>query len=282
MGHLYTTKIFGMKISYRFRIGTAFLLSTILSASTLAHDTWLIPDRFVAQRETLVSLDLTSGMAFPALDAQINPDRVDRAVCRLSGHQFNVRDFSPAPKSLLFKARLSEPGIATFWVELKPRQLELTPNQVQEYFNEIDAPESVRKQWANARKPRRWRVIYTKHAKTFVRVGEAQSDKSWAEPVGMSLEIVPEKDPTSLRVGDDFPVRVLKNGTALTDFPVGIVNEGSSRGEIRRTDIEGRVTFRLGRKGRWLLRGTELRRAADSKVDWESDFTTLTIEVGKE
>jgi uncharacterized GH25 family protein len=261
---------------------TLLLVTLSVAASAFGHDTWLIPNSFSIPTNTTLFLDLTSGMAFPAPDTPIKPERVGRAKCRLAGHSFDLGSFSPAPKSLRFKARLYEPGIATLWVELKPRALELTPEQVEEYFEEIDAPESVRQQWANAGKRRRWREVYTKHSKTFVRVGEARPDGSWAEPVGMSLEIVPEKDPTSLRAGDDFPVRVLKNGTPLRDFPVGIVSEGSSKGEIGKTDAEGRVSFRLSKKGRWLLRGTELRRTTASGADWESDFTTLTIEVARE
>lgn len=40
-----------------------------------------------------------------------------------------------------------------------------------------------------------------------------------------------------------------------------------------------RVVFRLNRAGRWLLRGTDVRKAVRSDADWESDFATLTLEV---
>ncbi|MEP6742960.1 MAG: DUF4198 domain-containing protein, partial [bacterium] len=117
------------------------------------------------------------------------------------------------------------------------------------------------------------------HAKTFIRVGQPQADGSWAEPVGMSLEIVPERDPTRLRRRDDFPVRVLDNGVPLPNFPLGIVREGRAKGEMRKTDAQGRVKFRLAMMGRWLLRGTKLRKGTKPGVDWESDFTTLTVDV---
>jgi uncharacterized GH25 family protein len=262
------------------RIAATLLLTIALAASSLAHDTWLIPDRFVVARDTLVLLDLTSGMAFPALETSIKPERLERALCRVAGHTFEVTAFSPASKSLRFKARLVEPGVATFWVELKPRSLQLTADKVQEYIDEIDAPRAIREAWANARRPRRWREVYTKHSKTFVRVGELPSPRSWAEPVGMRLEIVPERDPTALRVGDEFPVRVFKDGAPMAGFPLGIVFEGSSKGRIEKTNAEGRVTFRLDRKGRCLLRGTDLRKASQAGVDWESDFTTMTIRIG--
>jgi hypothetical protein len=174
---------------------------------------------------------------------------------------------------------LVEAGVATFWVELKPKALQLTTAQVREYLDEIDAPKAITQEWANAWKPRRWREVYTKHSKTFVRIGEPQSDRSWAEPVGMRLEIVPEKDPTALRVGDEFPVRVLKDGAPMAAFPLGIVFEGSAKGRIEKTDADGLVTFRVDRKGRCLLRGTDLRRSTQTGVDWESDFTTMTIRI---
>ncbi|HWC78151.1 MAG TPA: DUF4198 domain-containing protein [Blastocatellia bacterium] len=269
-----------MKTLSRRGTGLTFAVCLILCTSVVAHDTWLIPDRFAVPREGLVSLDLTSGMAFPALDSPIKPDRIDRALCRLSGHQFDIKDYSGAPKSLRFKAKLDEPGIATFSVELKPRSLELTPAQVREYLHEIDAPAAIRQQWNNARRPRRWREVYTKHSKTFVKVGEPESDRSWAEPIGTFLEIVPEKDPTTLKAGDEFPIRVLKEGAPLSGFPIGLVHESGPKARIGRTDAGGRVTFRLDRKGRWLLRGTELRKSIQASVDWESNFTTLTIQVG--
>ena len=266
----------------RLRLSMTCLLIIALDSCALAHDTWLIPDRFVVERDSVVTLDLTSGMAFPGLDTSIKPERIDRAFCRLAGHRFELTDYSSAPKSLLFKARLSESGVATIWIELKPRSLVLTTKLVKEYLDEIGAPEVIRQQWANAKRPRRWREAYTKHSKTFVRVGEAQSDRSWAEPVGMQLEIVPEKDPTTLRVGDELAVRVLKNGAPLPNFSVGIVNAGDAKGRIQKTDAEGRATFRLDRGGRWLVRVTELRKSSQAGIDWESNFTTLTFQVGSE
>ena len=266
----------------RFRGVVTSLLIIAVASCALAHDTWLTPDRFVVERGSVVTLDLTSGMAFPALDTPIKPERIDSAQCRLAGHRFELKDYSSAPKSLEFKARLSYSGVATMWVELKPRALVLTTRLVKEYLDEIGAPDVIRQQWANAKRPRRWREVYTKHSKTFVRAGDVLSDRSWEEPVGMRLELVPEKDPTALRPGDELTVRVLKNGAPLQSLSVGIVREGDSKGRIQKTDAEGRVTFRLDREGRWLVRGTELRKASQAALDWESDFTTLTFRVASE
>lgn len=256
------------------------VLLGVLGASASAHDTWLIPDQSKVAPQATLTLDLTSGMEFPKLDVGPKPERVERAKCRLAGRTFDITNKIAAPNSLQFKAEMPEAGVATFWVKLPPRTLELKPEEVKEYLIEVDAPEGLRRQWAEMKEPR-WRESYTKHPKTFARVGEPQSDRSWAEPVGMFLEILPEKDPTRVQAGDEFPVRVLKNGAPFADFSLTAVSAGEAKGETRKTDSDGRVTFRMAKPGWWLLRGTDIRKAAATDVDWESDFATLTLAVGQ-
>lgn len=262
----------------KFAILPALAFAIALSTPARAHDTWLIPDQFNLAPKSMVTLDLTSGMEFPKLDAAPKPERVKSANCRLAGKSFEITNKAAAPNSLQFKSELADEGVATFWVKRPPLSIELTPDQVKEYLDEVDAPAALRQQWAEMKEPR-WRESYTKHPKTFARVGQPPSDRSWAEPVGMFLEIVPEKDPTALRAGDDFPVRVLKDGKPFADFSLNAVSAGETRGETRKTDADGRVTFRLGKEGRWLLRGTDIRKSSQPETDWESDFTTLTLEV---
>ncbi|HTG31554.1 MAG TPA: DUF4198 domain-containing protein [Thermoanaerobaculia bacterium] len=255
------------------------LLCAALATAAFAHDTWLVAQRSTVPTGGSVTLDLTSGMAFPALDYAIKPDRVARASVRLAGKTSQIKGRKSAAHSLRFSAPLAETGIATVWVELAPKSLDLTSPQVKEYLDEIGASPEIRRAYETAPEPRRWREVYAKHAKTFVRVGQPQEDRSWAEPVGMDLEIVPEKDPSTLHAGDELPVLVIRQGKPAASFPVGLVREGDAHGTLKATDAAGRVTFRLDRASRWMLRGTDLRRSTKPATDWESDFTTLTLVV---
>jgi uncharacterized GH25 family protein len=256
------------------------VLSGAFAGSIFAHDTWLIADRMKTAPNEVVTIDLTSGMAFPALEVGPKRERVGNLQCRVAGRTFEIGDIVAGSKSLQFKAKLTEAGVATLWLKLPPRQIELKPDQVKEYLDEVSAPESLRKQWNEMKEPRRWRESYTKHPKTFVRVGDPKSDDSWKEPAGMFLEIIPENDPTALRVGDDFPVRVIKDGKPFADFTLNAVHAGETKGETRTTDHAGRVTFKMSKEGRWLLRGTDIRKSNRPHTDFESDFATLTLEVG--
>jgi uncharacterized GH25 family protein len=249
--------------------------------SAAAHDTWLQPRRATVLPGTIGQLDLSSGDKFAAFDAAIKPDRVGLARARLNGKILDIPPGVSEKKSLELRVPLSDPGVAALWVSLAPKSIELNRKQVQHYLDEIDAPALLTQAWyagkGKAAKP--WREIYSKHAKTFIRVGRPKADRSWSEPVGMPLEIVPEKDPTMLRAGDEFPVRVLKNGAPLADFSLGIVREGRTNRAFKKTDAAGRAVFKVARSGKWLLRGTELRSSNRPGTDWESDFTTLLFDV---
>ncbi len=241
-----------------------------------AHDTWLIASRGMVPPGAEVMLDLTSGMAFPTLDYAVKPDRVERAQVRLGGTTAALDRRSAAPHSLRFKARLTSPGIASCWVELKPKTLELTPDKVEEYFEEIGASAEIRRVWRDAGPSRKWKETYVKHAKTFVRVGRPEADASWGEPVGMLLEIVPDADPTAVQAGGELPVRVLKQGQPMAGFTLALQSQGSKT-VFAITDGQGKARFRLPRAGRYLLAGTDLRSAGQPGT-WDSDFTTLTFE----
>jgi hypothetical protein len=240
-----------------------------------------MPRQIFVKRHSKVLLDLTSGMSFPRLETSIKADRIDAARCRLNGKMDDIATRMSAPDSLLFEESFNDAGIATCWVDLKPRQLELTEKQVEEYFAEIDASPSVRQSWANMKAPKRWREIYVKHAKTFSYIGATRKDQSWSEPVGMSLEIVPGKNPAAIKPGEAFPVKVLKDGAPLANFPVSIVFAEDPHSEVQSTDNDGVATFKIARPGKYLLRGTNLRPSTKPDVEWESDFTTLTIQVRK-
>ena len=173
-------------------------------------------------------------------------------------------------------ARCTEPGVAQVVVELAPKELELSPEKVVEYMHEIGGEETIGRVWSSMPEPKRWRERYTKHAKTFVHFGSDAGGKAAA--AGMSLEIVPEADPTSLRAGSTLPIVLLDHGKPLPAAKVGLVAAGAADAFVT-TDESGRAQVYLGRSGNWLLRFTQLRRSSIKDLEWESDFTTLTLEV---
>ena len=258
----------------------ATLILLLVASESSAHDTWLFSSRTNVPVGTRLSLDLTSGMAFPRNMLAIDPARIEAAMVRLGGSTTPMTRKVISKKFLRLETTLSRPGVATLWISLKPKTLELTPAQVQEYLEEIGAPDSIRALYPAGKKGPRWREEYRKEAKSFVFVGAAENDTSWRIPAGNSLELVPVTDPRTISSGDHVAFRLLRSGKPLPNFPVGDVTEHKTAGRLSHTDANGVLHLTAPRAGRWMLRATELRRpAAGSNIDWESVFATLTLNV---
>ena len=256
-------------------------LTTILfllgGGAAFAHDTWLQGPKLPIASGSTVLFELTSGPSFPALDSAIAADRIEREGIRVGGLTRRFAARSRGKNALRLQAPLAVEGVAVAFVSLKPTALELKPGKVEEYLAEIGEWERLRPEWEGGH-GKRWREQYRKHAKAFLRVGEALgAPSSWREPVGLELEIVPERDPTLLRPGDALPVVVLALGRPFAGFPLA-ASDGRER-HFLRTDAYGRAAFRFDRPGRWLIAGTWLRKTDKPDTEWESDFTTLTVQV---
>ena len=260
-------------------VGVASLAAAALAIPAWAHDTWLLPRHGQVKPGRSVDFSMTSGMAFPKDESAIDADRVARGGVRLGGVTEDFDRRQEGRRALRLRAALERPGIATVWLELKPRTIELTAEQVAHYVEEIGAGPAVLARWETMPEPRRWREAYRKHVKSFVRVGEPGDDRSWAEPVGSPLELVPEQDPTALRPGSELRLRLLRGGAPAAGASVALVRAGEERAVVRTTDAEGRAAFPLPRAGWYLVRSTDLRPAVTGELEWEADFATLTVEV---
>lgn len=251
-----------------------FVLLLALASPAFAHDTWIAPDAF-ANACGPVMLQMTSGMDFGRLDTAIDPKRVQRAVIMIPGRRLTMTP-EAAAHSLNFKVDVPY-GISIVAVELAPKTLELTFPQVNEYLDEIGAPDEIRAEWKAH--PGRWRESYTKHAKTLLRCGEA--DRRYQMSADMGFEIIPQgTDPTSLKAGDVFRFILMRPKQLVRDVPIVVVRDGAGRiATLREPDHSGVFSFVPGKPGRYMLTATQLRRANGRDLDWQSDFTTLTFEV---
>ena len=248
---------------------------TFAAGTSYAHETWLLPGRARIEAPGPIILSVSSGMDFPKPDTALRLDRVTRAWARQGETQAQLEALNVIGGTTVLRSMLKRPGLAKIWLDLPAIPLELPSNLVDVYFDEIQAEPALREAWAKDQ-PRPWLESYAKFATTFVRVGPPDpSDRSWAEPIGGSLEIVPESDPTALGADPKLSVRVLKFGAPLAGLMLA-AQAGGER-DWRRTDENGRVSFQLKGSGPWLIHGTQLTRVKRADLEWESWFATLTI-----
>jgi uncharacterized GH25 family protein len=252
----------------------------LIAIPCAAHDTWLLPRDPRATEDKPAIVDLTSGTSFPKGESAIKSDRVASGGWRTSSANGHADRFEIGESSLVAQYAPSGQGTAVLFVTLKPKGIDLAADEVAHYFDEIGASESLRRDWE--KNGGTFHETYTKHAKTFVRVGDGNAaDATCLRPVGLAIELLPQSDPTSLAVGDELVIKAVRGGDdELEQFAVGIVCGKTGDSQLLRTNEAGKVSFKISSAGWWLVRGTELRRQADGT--FESDFSTMTFYVSGE
>ena len=246
-------------------------------ATCLAHDTWLSPSSYSTETGQPITFDMTSGMEFPQLDAAIKPERVHQARWRLGSEEGELKEFKPTEHALRMERAFSTAGVATLWMQLKPKDIELSDEDVAHYLEEVRASDEVQSAWAKQKGSEKWKELYTKCAKTIVEVGRGDADRSWAEPVGLLLEFVPLTAPGELLAGQPARFKLLRQAKPLPNTAVALHVEGDSGPRYETTNAEGIVTFALEQSGPSMLATVDLHPPAAGKP-WESVFSTITFE----
>jgi uncharacterized GH25 family protein len=101
------------------------------------------------------------------------------------------------------------------------------------------------------------------------------------QPVGLTLEILPEKNPYQMAAPAPLAVRLLYEGQPLAGALVMALNK-SAPNEVQRmrSGPDGRVEFNLHRGGLWLVKAVHMvPAAAQAPQDWRSYWASLTFEL---
>jgi len=123
---------------------------------------------------------------------------------------------------------------------------------------------------------------YSRCAKSIVQVGSrgAGSQRQVTRPVGLPLEIVPDRSPYAVPGSVTFPVRVLYMGRPLAGALVKLtrLEDDATPFETHLTDRAGRATFIMPADGTWLLNVIWTRaQPSSAETDFETIFSSLSF-----
>ncbi len=123
--------------------------------------------------------------------------------------------------------------------------------------------------------------IYSRRTKMLVRVGNATAPQPHiTTPVGLTLELVPGRDPFTTRAGAPLPMRVLYRGRPLAGATVKLNNLDADAKPIARvvTDAAGLAVLKHPGKGRWQLNTIWSEPiSGNPDAEFETIFSSLTF-----
>ncbi|GAB6162062.1 DUF4198 domain-containing protein [Desulfothermus naphthae] len=215
----------------------------IMSSAVLAHDYWIVPDTFYPHKNSLVKMAFSCGHSY--FGTVETPD--------ITKYRLNL--ITPDGQRIPLAYSRVEPKAAWSIVPVFGEGTYIigTESIMPTYWSKTTEG------WVSGPKSRKKNVVeggkYFKSVKTFLRVGKASD--SYKMILGYRIEIVPQKDPTSLKSGQSIPLLVLYKAKPIKDVSVFGIYEGYRPAKKypveTKTDRNGIANIKLTKPGQWLI-----------------------------
>ena len=283
---------------------TVSVLLLIIATGVSAHTLFLKPTSFFLPQSRSVTLPLFNG-TFVESKAKVKTGYMTGAVIvtPVGARLFpQDSDWHYDGNTTMLDTQFDEPGNYVIGVGSKGSKINLTAEKFNHYLMDEGLADDAEQRRQLQEEGVEVVERYARFAKAIVQVGNKQTE-SYAEVLGHPVEIVPLVNPYSIKRGQRFRARVLKNGEPLTNELVFASHEGfyELNAEGRHEEItlrsneSGIIELDLTAPGRWYIRFIHLTRLGDveywysnlliwlgleeRRIPYESRWGTLTFEV---
>jgi uncharacterized GH25 family protein len=247
-----------------------------------AHEFWIQPERFWLPVGGTTPMTLQVGTGAERQRSQLPPGRVLRFDA--TGPGGAIQDLRPAltlgAPTADGALSFSRPGAYVVTLRSDARaQSHLSAARFNAYAQEegltpaLDARAAANQQAVDASER------YSRQTKALVQAGEIGAQDAVTEPVGLTLEIVPEASPYARPRPAALPVRVLYEGRPLAGALVKLTDlaHDATPLEQHRTDEAGRAGFSMPASGAWMMDVVWTKPLTDEGVDFETVFSSLSF-----
>lgn len=266
------------------RLLTILTVGLILSVQIFAHDLYLKAENyFVAPNGTV---------KFETINGDFNESVAPFTVARFSDAslifplgkitRLKVDDLIKGEKSSFINLPVDAAGTYVFGLSTTARELSFTAKAFNEALVKEQIPDALAEREKLGEMDKNAKGMYSRHAKAIFQVGDRRSD-DYKKILGYAVEIVPQKNPYSLKSGKTLEVLCLQNGKPVANLTVFAGRE-TADGKLTlepnvRTNGKGIAKIKLNGAGKWFVRFAGFVRVTGKTYDHESAWATLSFEL---
>lgn len=277
-----------------------------------SHDMYLKLDTYFLQPNTSAAIKLFNG-TFDKSENVIDRNRMIDVSLVGNGNrsQVDTSQWSEKDSMTILSFTTGEAGTWVAGVSTHPRNIEMTAADFNDYLEHDGVLDML--DWRKKNDALEQDAVekYSKHVKAIFQVGDKKTN-DWQTALGYPIEFIPLSNPYDLHPGHAMQVQLLWKGEPLANQLVYV--DSKARGHEHshdhehadaaedehshdhghaaeedhhhhaatqvRTDANGILSVELTAKGIWYLRTIYLTHSEDPGLTHESNWATLTFEVG--
>lgn len=257
--------------------GWSIISLTVSLGVLLGHNFWMIAGQ---RRNQSLRIEAHVGHHFPSSESAIAPERIAEFRLISTCGERQIGDCRVDGTALVTEAANTCSGATMTVLSLHPRAITLAEKSFAKYIHEEDAFAFVTPDFLPGVTTTDQQEIYSKYAKAILATAH---DELVCRPVGQKMEIVPQRNPATMKPGEQLPIQVLLDGAPIKGVRVSSGCDQLAQGGYAahtRTDADGRAEIELPIAGHWFVRAHLIRRHPDANVaNWESFWPSLTFRI---
>lgn len=259
------------------------LLAGVLCITTSAHDLFLKLDSYFLQPNGRATVRLLNG-TFQKSDGAVARERF-RDVSLVApelrspiGELINWRD---EEKTTVMEIQTGAAGTYLVGVSTRPKEISLKAAEFNDYLQHDGLPDTLAKRKKDHELNKDVRERYSKHVRAVFQVGDKLTD-DYKKPLNYPVEIIPQQNPYSLKVGDVITVLCMLDGRPIANQFV-LAGWESRVGKLHtfstRSDSKGFARIKLSAPGMWYVKFLHMTQLSDPNLNYESKWANLTFEI---
>ena len=267
----------------RRRTTTGFVILLLFVVTAQAHDLFLKLDSYFLQPNAKAIVQVLNG-TFTASDGSVARDRL--VALNLLGPNLSASSgesvgWRADEKMSVMEFQTGGPGTYVIGISTKTRQNTRTGAEFNKFLEEDGMPDILAARRRDNELDKGATQRYSKYVRAVFQVGNTRSD-DYKRSLNHPIELIPQKNPYSLKAGDTIPVLCLLNGKPLANQFVTAgweTNDGKIHTVSSRADAAGIARFKLTNAGKWFVKTIRMEKVSELGLDYESKWATLTFEI---
>ena len=240
----------------------------------MAHQTFLMPEKFNSAIGEQVNLAITSAGAYPNMEGGPSLDRIPFIHVVLNGQEINKLTFTENETHMNASFTADNAGFAMAAMSSKRRFGEIEPEEAVGYLDYIGVNNEVKAAFLAQEGTPALNRSYNKHTKTFFCVESCDTGRQTAyEAVGQDLEFVASNEAENQFI-------LLLYGKPLAGHKVTVVSPGSDNLELV-TNQSGAIDFDTSEMNSIMMTAVWVTAPEQASGVYQSDYATLTVDFSK-
>lgn len=259
------------------------LLFFMLIGRAGAHDLFLKLDTYINSPNAKATVRLLNG-TFQKSDGIVRQERLQNVSLVVPDGKVitpALNSWRTEGETTLFDLQFNDAGTYIIGTSTKHREITLKAADFNDYLEHDGIPDTLaeRKQKGELNKDAHER--YSKHVKAIFQVGDRLTE-SYKTPLNYPVELVPRQNPYTLKPGDTLEVLCLLAGKPIANQFVmagAELADGKTSTFTTRADGQGIARIELKNAGKWYVKFIHMKPVNEGKLNYESQWASLTFEI---